>query len=94
MSATTAPTPIRRRRIWPFILGVFVLAAVLVVLLWDWDWFIPFVDARASAALGRRVSIEHLHVRLGRRTTIVADSVKVANPDGFAQTAPLAHVES
>ena len=98
MSATTAPQPLvspprrRRMRIWPFVLGILVLAIVVLVLMWNWDWFIPFVESRASAALGRKVSIEHLHVRLGRRTIVSADNVRIDNPAGFPQTAPLAHV--
>ncbi len=88
MSATTT----RRRRIWPFVLGGLFLAMVLLILLWNWDWFIPIVNSRASAALGRRVSIQHLHVRLGRRTTVSADDVQIDNPAGFPQTTPLAHV--
>ncbi len=91
MSATLS-RPSRRRRIWPYILGVFALAIILLILLWNWDWFIPIVDSRASVALGRRVSIQHLHVHLGRRTTIAADDVQIENPAGFAQSAPLAHV--
>ena len=88
-----APNPGRRRiRIWPFVLGLLVLAIVLLVVLWNWDWFIPLVDRQASSALGRRVSIEHLHVRLGRRTTVTADNVQIDNPAGFAQQAPLARV--
>ena len=93
-STTKLPGPARRRRIriWPFILALLVLAIVLLVLLWNWDWFIPLVDRQASAALGRRVSIEHLHVRLGRRTTVTADNVQIDNPAGFPQKAPLARV--
>jgi uncharacterized protein involved in outer membrane biogenesis len=92
MSTTLADPPRRRRRLWPFILGAFVLLIVLLVLFWNWDWFIPIVDARASAALGRRVTIAHLHVKLGRRTTVAADDLEVANPDGFPQAAPLAQI--
>ena len=93
-STSKLPTPARRRRIriWPFILALLVLAIVLLVLLWNWDWFIPLVDRQASAALGRRVSIEHLHVRLGRRTTVTADNVQIDNPAGFPQKALLARV--
>jgi len=76
-------------------MAVFALtlaALVLVILLWNWDWFIPLVDAQASAALGRKVTIAHLHVRLGRETTVAADDVQVANPAGFPADAPLARI--
>ena len=92
-TSVSAPVPARRRRrIWPYVLGTLVLAIILLVLFWNWDWFIPIVDARASAAIGRRVTISHLHVALGRKTTVVADNVVVANPDGFPQSAPFAQI--
>ena len=72
--------------------GVPILAVIALILLWNWDWFIPFIDARASAALGRPVTIAHLHVRLGRVTTIVADEVKLANPNGFPADPPFARI--
>ncbi len=86
-----SPGPARRRlhigrRI---LLGVLVLL-VLLVIFWNWDWLIPLVDARASAALGRKVTMAHLHVRLGRTTRITADDIAVADPQGFAASAPKA----
>jgi AsmA family protein len=69
-------------------LGIPVLAITLLVIFWSWDWFIPIVDAQASAQLGRRVTIAHLHVRLGRTTRIVADDVVVNNPAGFPSDIP------
>ena len=68
-------------------------AIVALVLLWNWDWFAPMVAARASAEIGRAVSIEHLHVRLGRVTTIAVDGVTVANPPGWTPGPPLAEVQ-
>jgi uncharacterized protein involved in outer membrane biogenesis len=74
-------------------LGVPILVVVLLVLFWRWDWFIPIVESQASSAIGRKVTITHLHVRLGRTTRIVADDVIVANPDGFqADVPPLAKI--
>lgn len=88
------PTQTRHRglKIAAAILGVLTIAVVALILLWNWDWFIPIVDRQASAALGRRVTITHLHVHLARNTTISADDVVVANPDGFAQPNPLARI--
>jgi hypothetical protein len=68
---------------------------VLVALLasvWSWDWFIPLAEARASAALGRPVKIEHLHVKLGRVSTVTAEGVRVGNPEGFPDDPPFAEV--
>jgi AsmA family protein len=92
MSATIAQPSRRTWRIWPVFVGLAVFALLLLVWLWNWDWFIPIVESRASVALGRRVTITHLHVTLGRQTTIAADDVVVANPDGFPQSVPLAAI--
>ena len=72
-------------------LGVVLLLIILLILLWSWDWFIPLVERQASATLGRKVTIEHLHVRLGRRTRIVVDGVQVAGTDEFPR--PLATID-
>src|SRR6185312_14657517 len=69
-----------RRRRWPWILGGIVVVIAAFVMLFQWDWLIPLVNSRASAALGRPVSITHLHVKLGRVPHIVADGVRIANP--------------
>ncbi len=82
----------KRRRVFPIVLGVLAACIVVLVLLFNWDWFIPIVDRQASAALGRRVTIAHLHVHLGRNTTVAADDVVVANPDGFPAEKPLAQI--
>ena len=84
--------PRKRRRVFPIVLGVVAVCIALVVLLFNWDWFIPIVDSQASAALGRKVTISHLHVHLGRNTTVAADNVVVANPDGFPAEKPLAQI--
>ncbi len=77
MSAT------KRRRKWPFVVGGLALILLVAVAVFRWDWLIPMVDARASKALGRPVTIAHLHVRLGRVPHIEADGVTIANPDGW-----------
>ena len=65
--------------------GVPVAVISAVVALWNWDWLIPIVQSRASSMLGRQVTIEHLHVQLGRVTTVDADDVRIANPAGFPE---------
>jgi uncharacterized protein involved in outer membrane biogenesis len=72
-------------------LKILLPIAVLVLLLiifWSWDWFIPLVDSQASAAIGRKVTIQHLHIQLGRVTTVRATGVQIANPDGFPASDP------
>lgn len=85
----------RRRALRPLgFVGVLVAAVIAAVLLWSWDWFIPFVEARASAAIGRTVSIAHMHVQLGRVTKVTLDDARIANPPGFpADLPPLAVVQ-
>jgi uncharacterized protein involved in outer membrane biogenesis len=84
-----------QRRIprWLVWTGVPAVLIVLLVAFWSWDWFIPLAESRASAALGRKVTIEHLHVRLGRITEVSADGVRIANPEGFPEDPPFARAE-
>ncbi len=91
LSLRIAPRP--KRQIGVIILGVLLLALIALALLWNWDWFIPLVNARASAAIGRSVTITHLHVQLGRTTRVTADDVTVANPAGFPVVPPFAHAD-
>ncbi len=86
------PALVRRRR-WPFVVGAGLAALVALVALWDWDWFRPMVEARASAALGRAVTVEHVHLRLGRSLVARAEGVRIANPEGFDQGTPFAAAE-
>ncbi|MEA2739524.1 MAG: AsmA family protein, partial [Acetobacteraceae bacterium] len=83
---------VTRRLAW---IGVPIILLVLLVLFWSWDWLIPIVEARASAAIGRPVTIAHLHVRLGRVVEVIADDVVVANPhDWAAGDPPLAAIRA
>ncbi len=73
----------RRRKTWAGVLGIFVLAIVLLAIFWDWDWFKPIVESQASAALGRKVTLQHFRVGLGGTTTVTATGIVLANPAGF-----------
>lgn len=68
------------------------LPILLLALLFRWDWLIPLVEARASAALGRPVTIAHLHVRLRRVPEITLTDLRIANPEGFPADPPFALV--
>ena len=74
-----------RRLAW---IGVPLVLLIALVALWNWDWFIPIVQSRASAAIGRPVTIAHLHLRLGRVVTVTADGVVVANPPDWPNGDP------
>jgi len=83
----------RRVPRWAFWVGTPLVLIGLLIAFWSWDWFIPLAERRASAALGRPVKIEHLHVRLGRVTEIAAEDLRIGNPDGFADNPPFARAE-
>jgi uncharacterized protein involved in outer membrane biogenesis len=79
---TRPPTPRRGRGLQ--ILGAVAVLIALLIFFWNWDWFIPLVEADASSTLGRKVSLQHLHVGLGRTTEITATGISIANPNNFA----------
>ena len=74
-----------RRLIW---FGVPVVLLVMLTAFWNWDWLIPVVQRRASAAIGRTVTMSHVHVGLGRVVTVTADDVAVANLPDWPQGDP------
>ena len=82
-----------RRRRWPYVIGVVAAALIIFAVLFRWDWLIPLIEPRASAALGRPVTIGHLHVALGRTVRVVADDVTIGNPSGWSGDGPFATAE-
>ncbi|MEN3168266.1 AsmA family protein [Gluconobacter sp. OJB] len=60
-------------------------ALIVLVLIWQWDWFVPYINRKATAALQRPVSIAHLHVHLGFKPTITVDDLKIGQPEGFSK---------
>jgi uncharacterized protein involved in outer membrane biogenesis len=78
---------------WLALLAPPAILLLLVAAFWSWDWFIPFAERRASAAIGRPVTIAHLHVRLGRIVVLTAEGVRIANSPGFPADPPLAQAE-
>src|ERR1700712_3100169 len=69
-------------------IGMPVVLIVLLVVFWQWDWLIPTVSARASATIGRPVTMSHLHVRLGRTIQVAVDDVVIANPLDWPENDP------
>ena len=80
-----ASSPTTRRLLW---VGAPIVLLALLVAFWNWDWFIPIVQSKASAAIGRPVTISHLHVRLGRVVQVTVDDVVVANPPDWPSGDP------
>lgn len=65
------------------VFGVLALGILILVMIWQWDWFVPLINRKASDALHRPVSIAHLHVSPGLRTSVTVDDLKISQPEGF-----------
>jgi uncharacterized protein involved in outer membrane biogenesis len=74
---------VRRRHPILILFGTLLVLLVVLVLVWDWNWFKPWVEAEASSALGRKVTIGNLDVHLAADPVIVADRIEVGDPPGF-----------
>lgn len=65
---------------------LFVIAAVLLLIaLWDWNWFKGPVERAVQARTGRALHIGNLDVDLGRVVTVRADAITFANADWAEQ---------
>lgn len=96
MNTSSTPHPVSTRRPrwrrpgkrgqrWLAILLFLVAAVVLLIALWDWNWFKGPVERAVQARTGRALHIGNLDVDLGRVTTIRADSLTFANADWARQ---------
>src|ERR1041385_2265352 len=84
----------RRQRNWLIALGSTAAVIALAVVLFDWNWFRPIVEARAGAAIGRRVNIGHMDVQhLPRWPLVVLERVSVDNPRGFPADSKFTEIE-
>jgi AsmA family protein len=69
-----------RLRRWPFVLGALVLVLLIVILVFDWNWFKGPVERAVHAKTGREFQIDgNLDVDLGGTTTIRGDGLRFAN---------------
>lgn len=89
---TDAVGPSRTGRNWLIGIGSLVLVLCLVVFTAP-IWLRPFVEAWASAALGRTVTIGHLAVSLGRLPQISATKITVATSAEVTDVPYLAAVD-
>jgi len=72
---------------------VLLAALVLLVLLWDWNWFKGPVERIVEARTGRTLVIGgDLDVDLGRTTVVRADALRFANAD-WSDSQTMASVE-
>jgi uncharacterized protein involved in outer membrane biogenesis len=87
MPSTTVP-PVAALRRHPRLTGLAVLAITIVVLvaMWDWNWFKGPVERQVQSRTGRSFDIGgQLDVDLGRVTTIRADKLRFGNADWSKQ---------
>src|SRR5262249_17627953 len=65
--------------------GVVLFALVLLVALWDWNWFRPLVARKIAAEIDRSVSLAHFDIKdlFTRHPLIVLDGIAVGNPPDF-----------
>ncbi len=65
---------------WWTVLAVLCIATLVLVLLWDWNWFRGPVERQVEARTGRAFDIGgNLDVDLGRTTVVRADALRFAN---------------
>lgn len=78
----------------PFLTGFggFLALVALLILFWDWNWLKPIVEMQASSALGRKVTIGNLAVRVGMYPVVAADRIEIGNPKGFPENSRLGSV--
>jgi len=81
----------RRAVVWLLSLGIPALLIAVVAVLWGPGLLVALMEARASAALARPVSISRLHVAPGRFLRFTAEGVVVGNPPNW-QGEPLARI--
>ena len=61
------------------VLLLLLTALMVLIALWDWNWFKGPVERAVQARTGRVLQIGNLDVDLGRTTTVRADSLQFAN---------------
>src|SRR5476649_2676998 len=83
----------RRHRKALLALTALVVVGVVAALLFDWNWFRPLLEARMSAGLGRKLTIDNLSVELSRTPIVVMDGIKVANPPDFPGDSPMMQID-
>jgi len=71
--------PGKRGQRWLIVAAAIIAALVVLILLWDWNWFKGPVERAVQARTGRALDIGNLDVDLGRTTTIRGDRITFAN---------------
>jgi AsmA family protein len=82
-----------KRRLLIVIPVVLIAAIVVAALVWDWNWFRPMLEHRASTALGRKVTLRNFDVKIGWHPLLIADGIVVANPPDFPADTQFGSIE-
>ena len=78
--AGASPLSAVARHPWWVALALLLVGIVVLVALWDWNWFKGPVERYVQAKTGRHLTIGgNLGVKLGRTTVVTADAVRFAN---------------
>ena len=82
MSAGDSHFLLSRAPRWVWFVGAIALLIVVVIALWDWNWFKGPVERRVSAATGRTFEIRgDLDVDIGWRPRISAHDLHLSNSE-------------
>ena len=96
MEPSPAPAPARAwpaRHPWRSLAILFAVALVVLLLLWDWNWFKRPIERQVTARTGRSFHIDgNLDVDLGRTLTITADGLRFGNAP-WAREAEMARTD-
>ena len=67
---------------WLAGVAILLVAVIIGIAFFPWDALRQPINRYVSGQLGRRFEItQHLDVRLGRTTTVIAEGVEIANPE-------------
>lgn len=83
----------RRLRPWHYIVGGLLAVVVGLMFVWNWDWFIPMASSIASAKLGRPTTMTHLHVSIARKPVLEVEGLVIGNPPDFPDPGPFARID-
>src|SRR6266567_6664264 len=82
-----------RIRPWHYVLAVLAVGVTVLMISWNWDWFLSVAQRQASSALGRPVTIQHLLVHLARNPIVEVRGLVIGNPRDFPDDTHLATVD-
>ncbi|MEE7559141.1 AsmA family protein [Xanthomonas sp. Kuri4-2] len=78
-----APSPRKQR--WLAAFAILLGLILLLIALWDWNWFKGPIERAVQTRTGREFHIGNLDVHLGRTTTIRGDRLTFANAEWSKQ---------